>query len=399
MMLSVRALCGPSPRRLLLPLASSLSSASAECALRRTFGSVPAASARSNTLRPGSASNVPSAAFATRWQSSAAKGGDSLSKRAARALGANKKSSEKAAGNKSEKAAPVAATAADASETVEISGSDEGVVAQAEAPPRLHREVTGTSEAADEGKGRVASSEPFQTDASSSPPPPPPPPQASQVLPHQPGHAPPHPPQSAHVHLHEFAPRIVVCGVGGAGGNAVNNMIARGLSGVDFIALNTDAQHLATSLTDNRLQIGTSLTSGLGCGANPDAGRLAAEESRDHIAELLGDAHMVFVAAGMGGGTGTGAAPVVAEVCYNLGILTVGVVTKPFRFEGTHRMRLADEGIRRLTDVVDTLILVPNQNLFKLAADKTSFVDACTYCRFCSSRIFSFLVYFLLETE
>mmetsp|Transcript_9043 Transcript_9043/g.27022 ORF Transcript_9043/g.27022 Transcript_9043/m.27022 type:complete len:109 (+) Transcript_9043:590-916(+) len=108
---------------------------------------------------------------------------------------------------------------------------------------------------------------------------------------------------------------------------------------------------------------------------------------------------MVFVAAGMGGGTGTGAAPVVAEVCYNLGILTVGVVTKPFRFEGTHRMRLADEGIRRLTDVVDTLILVPNQNLFKLAADKTSFVDACTYCRFCSSRIFSFLVYFLLETE
>lgn len=190
---------------------------------------------------------------------------------------------------------------------------------------------------------------------------------------HAAGHA---PPPAAHVHLHEFAPRIVVCGVGGAGGNAVNNMIARGLSGVDFIALNTDAQHLATSLTDNRLQIGTSLTSGLGCGANPDAGRLAAEESRDHIAELLSDAHMVFVAAGMGGGTGTGAAPVVAELCYNLGILTVAVVTKPFRFEGTHRMRLADEGIRRLTEVVDTQIVVPNQNLFKLAADKTSFVDA-----------------------
>jgi cell division protein FtsZ len=147
-------------------------------------------------------------------------------------------------------------------------------------------------------------------------------------------------------------------------------------TGVDFLALNTDAQHLATTLTENRLQIGTSLTSGLGCGANPDAGRLAAEESREQITELLGDAHMVFVTAGMGGGTGTGAAPVVAEICYNLGILTVGVVTKPFRFEGTHRMRLANEGIARLKDTVDTLIMIPNQNLFQLANDSTSFMDS-----------------------
>ena len=146
--------------------------------------------------------------------------------------------------------------------------------------------------------------------------------------------------------------------------------------GVDFLTLNTDAQHLATTLTENRLQIGTKLTSGLGCGANPDAGRLAAEESREQITELLGDAHMVFVTAGMGGGTGTGAAPVVAEICYNLGILTVGVVTKPFRFEGTHRMRLANEGIGRLQEVVDTLIMIPNQNLFLMANDQTSFMDS-----------------------
>lgn len=177
-------------------------------------------------------------------------------------------------------------------------------------------------------------------------------------------------------HLHEFAPKIVVVGVGGGGGNAVNNMIANQLHGVDFLTLNTDAQHLSTTLTDNRIQIGSTLTSGLGCGANPDAGRLAAEESREQITELLSDAHMVFITAGMGGGTGTGAAPVVAEICYNLGILTVGVVTKPFRFEGTQRMRLADEGITRLRGVVDTLIVIPNQNLFHLATDQTSFVDS-----------------------
>jgi cell division protein FtsZ len=155
-----------------------------------------------------------------------------------------------------------------------------------------------------------------------------------------------------------------------------NHLDTHHKTGVDFLALNTDAQHLSTTLTENRLQIGTNLTSGLGCGANPDAGRLAAEESKEEITELLGDAHMVFVTAGMGGGTGTGAAPVVAEVCYNLGILTVGVVTKPFRFEGTHRMRLANEGIGRLKEVVDTLIMIPNQNLFHLANDDTSFMDS-----------------------
>ncbi len=176
--------------------------------------------------------------------------------------------------------------------------------------------------------------------------------------------------------FHEFAPRISVVGVGGAGGNAVNNMIARGLSGVDFLAVNTDAQHLSTTLTDNRLQIGKSVTSGLGCGANPDAGRLAAEESKDEILERIGDAHMVFITAGMGGGTGTGAASVVADLCYSEGILTVGVVTKPFRFEGTHRMRLADEGVERLSGCVDTMIVIPNQNLFGMVDQKTSLMDS-----------------------
>ncbi|GMI10786.1 hypothetical protein TrRE_jg3081 [Triparma retinervis] len=177
-------------------------------------------------------------------------------------------------------------------------------------------------------------------------------------------------------HFNEFAPRICVIGVGGAGGNAVNNMIARNLSGVDFLAINTDAQHLSTTLTDNRLQIGRGVTAGLGCGANPDAGRLAAEESKDEILELVGDNHMVFITAGMGGGTGTGAASVVADLCYQEGILTVGVVTKPFRFEGTHRMRLADEGVGRLQDCVDTMIVIPNQNLFQMVDPKTSLMDS-----------------------
>eukprot|EP00579_Thalassiosira_antarctica_P017323 CAMPEP_0201939958 /NCGR_PEP_ID=MMETSP0903-20130614/44241_1 /ASSEMBLY_ACC=CAM_ASM_000552 /TAXON_ID=420261 /ORGANISM="Thalassiosira antarctica, Strain CCMP982" /LENGTH=568 /DNA_ID=CAMNT_0048481617 /DNA_START=38 /DNA_END=1744 /DNA_ORIENTATION=+ len=179
-----------------------------------------------------------------------------------------------------------------------------------------------------------------------------------------------------HMHLHEFAPKIVVVGVGGAGTNAVNNMVANGLAGVEFLALNTDAQHLSTSLSPNRLQIGTQLTSGLGCGANPDAGRLAAEESSEAIKSCIEDAHMVFITAGMGGGTGTGAAPVVAGLCYDMGILTVSVVTTPFRFEGTHRRRLALEGVDRLKEVSDTLIVVPNQNLFKLVGEKTSFVDS-----------------------
>ncbi|GMI16511.1 hypothetical protein TrLO_g12875 [Triparma laevis f. longispina] len=179
-----------------------------------------------------------------------------------------------------------------------------------------------------------------------------------------------------HASFAEFAPRIVVIGVGGAGGNAVNNMIARSLSGVEFLAVNTDAQHLSTTLTDNRLQIGQSVTAGLGCGANPDAGRMAAEESKDEILEKIKDAHMVFITAGMGGGTGTGAASVVADLCYKEGILTVGVVTKPFRFEGTHRMRLANEGVERLKDCVDTMIVIPNQNLFQLVDPKTSLMDS-----------------------
>lgn len=181
---------------------------------------------------------------------------------------------------------------------------------------------------------------------------------------------------SAGLALHEFAPRIVVVGIGGAGGNALNNMIAKNLEGVDFLALNTDAQHLATTLTDQRIQLGVELTRGLGCGANPEAGRMAAEESREIIREKLEGAHLVFITAGMGGGTGTGAAPIVADICYQLGILTVGVVTLPFFFEGTHRKKLALEGIDRMQGVCDTLITIPNQNLFKLSGPKTPFAEA-----------------------
>lgn len=156
----------------------------------------------------------------------------------------------------------------------------------------------------------------------------------------------------------------------------MNNMIARGLSGVDFLVLNTDAQHLQTTLADHRLQLGRGVTEGLGCGANPDSGRQAALESKDEIAERIGEAHMVFITAGMGGGTGTGAAPVVAEICMERGILTVAVVTKPFRFEGMHRMRLAEEGLRTLQDRVDTLIVIPNQNIFQLVQPKTTLMEA-----------------------
>lgn len=176
--------------------------------------------------------------------------------------------------------------------------------------------------------------------------------------------------------IKQFLPRICVIGVGGAGCNAVNNMIARGLVGVDFICANTDAQHLSHSLAEKKIQIGREVTSGLGCGANPEVGRLAAEESKKEIAELIGDAHMVFITAGMGGGTGTGAAPVVAEVCLEKGILTVAVVTKPFAFEGRHRTRLALEGLRALQDRTDTLIVVPNQNLFKLVDKNTTAIAA-----------------------
>lgn len=174
----------------------------------------------------------------------------------------------------------------------------------------------------------------------------------------------------------EFAPKISVIGVGGAGGNAVNNMIMRGLSGVEFLVCNTDAQHLATTLTDNRLQIGRDITQGLGCGANPDVGKVAGEESKAELLERIGDSHMVFITAGMGGGTGTGAAPIIAKTCHEAGILTVAVVTRPFRFEGSHRMRLAEEGLRRLQDSVDTLLIIPNQNLFRMVDPSTTLLDA-----------------------
>ncbi|CAK4085946.1 unnamed protein product [Aphanomyces euteiches] len=177
-------------------------------------------------------------------------------------------------------------------------------------------------------------------------------------------------------HVNSFAPKIVVVGVGGAGGNAVNNMIARGLQGVDFLVCNTDAQHLKTTLTDNRIQMGSELTGGLGCGANPEAGRLAAEASLDEIMDRIGNANMMFVTAGMGGGTGTGAAPVIAQAALDAGILTVGVVTKPFRFEGSHRMKLADQGLHELKQSVDTMIVIPNQNLFNMSTEKTSLMDA-----------------------
>lgn len=174
----------------------------------------------------------------------------------------------------------------------------------------------------------------------------------------------------------ELKPRIVVFGVGGAGGNAVNNMIAAQLEGVEFVAANTDAQALNMSLTERRIQLGVSLTQGLGCGAKPDVGRGAAEESLDQILEHMQGSHMAFVAAGMGGGTGTGAAPVIARAAKEMGILTVGVVTKPFSFEGSQRMKLAEAGIRELQQYVDTLIIIPNQNLFRVANEKTTFADA-----------------------
>ena len=174
----------------------------------------------------------------------------------------------------------------------------------------------------------------------------------------------------------ELKPRIVVFGVGGAGGNAVNNMIEAGLEGVEFVVANTDAQQLAFSKTDRRIQLGATVTQGLGAGAHPEVGMSAAEESLPEIAEHLDGAHMVFITAGMGGGTGTGAAPAIAKAARERGILTVGVVTKPFTFEGRHRMRLADSGIVELTRHVDTLIVIPNQNLFRVANERTTFAEA-----------------------
>lgn len=176
--------------------------------------------------------------------------------------------------------------------------------------------------------------------------------------------------------LRELKPRIMVCGVGGAGGNAVNNMITSGLQGVDFIVANTDAQALTASRAERIIQMGLQVTEGLGAGSQPEVGRAAAEEAIEEIRDHLAGAHMCFVTAGMGGGTGTGAAPVVARTAREMGILTVGVVTKPFQFEGARRMRIAESGISELHQSVDTLIIIPNQNLFRVANERTTFADA-----------------------
>ncbi|CAI5725961.1 unnamed protein product [Peronospora effusa] len=176
--------------------------------------------------------------------------------------------------------------------------------------------------------------------------------------------------------LSGFAPKIVVVGVGGAGGNAVNNMIARGLQGVEFLVCNTDAQHLRTTLTENRVQMAPELTGGLGCGANPEVGREAAEAAIDEILERVHGANMIFITAGMGGGTGTGAAPVIAQAALDAGVLTVAVVTKPFRFEGNKRAKLAAQGLAELRDSVDTMLVIPNQNLFNMSNERTSLMDA-----------------------
>jgi cell division protein FtsZ len=174
----------------------------------------------------------------------------------------------------------------------------------------------------------------------------------------------------------ELKPRIVVFGIGGAGGNAVNNMVEASLDGVEFVCANTDSQALIHSRAARKIQLGARLTQGLGAGSRPEVGASAAEESLDDIREALNGAHMVFITAGMGGGTGTGAAPVIAQAARDMGILTVGVVTKPFAFEGQRRARLADDGIARLQSSVDTLIVIPNQNLFRVANEKTTFAKA-----------------------
>ncbi|MBC7676756.1 MAG: cell division protein FtsZ, partial [Rhodoferax sp.] len=174
----------------------------------------------------------------------------------------------------------------------------------------------------------------------------------------------------------ELKPRITVFGVGGAGGNAVNNMIDKNLEGVEFVVANTDAQALHQSRAPSKIQMGLKVTEGLGAGARPTVGAAAAVETIEEIVEHLAGAHMCFITAGMGGGTGTGAAPIIAQAARELGVLTVGVVTKPFQFEGNKRMRQADEGIEALQKVVDTLIIIPNQNLFRLANEKTTFTEA-----------------------
>ena len=174
----------------------------------------------------------------------------------------------------------------------------------------------------------------------------------------------------------ELKPRITVVGVGGAGGNAVNNMIRSNLIGCEFVVCNTDAQAMRQSVAERKIQLGIGITRGLGAGSRPDVGRIAAEETLEEIMGALDGSNMVFITAGMGGGTGTGAAPVIARAAREAGILTVGVITKPFHFEGTHRMRLAESGIQELQKFVDTLIIIPNQNLFRVANERTTFADA-----------------------
>ncbi len=179
-----------------------------------------------------------------------------------------------------------------------------------------------------------------------------------------------------HAQHDDLSPRITVFGVGGAGGNAVNNMIEKALEGVEFVVANTDAQALQQSRAPGRIQMGVKITEGLGAGARPSVGSAAAEETIEEIIDHLAGSHMCFITAGMGGGTGTGAAPIIAQAARELGVLTVGVVTKPFQFEGSKRMRQAEEGVEALQKVVDTLIIIPNQNLFRLANEKTTFTEA-----------------------
>jgi cell division protein FtsZ len=174
----------------------------------------------------------------------------------------------------------------------------------------------------------------------------------------------------------DLKPRITVVGVGGAGGNAINNMIASGLEGVEYIVANTDAQALAMSSAERRIQLGVNLTEGLGAGSKPEIGEAAAQEAVEEIRSAISGSHMVFIAAGMGGGTGTGAAGVIARVAKELDILTVGIVTRPFQFEGSRRARAAEMGIAELKKYVDTLIVIPNQNLFRVATEKTTFSEA-----------------------
>ncbi len=176
--------------------------------------------------------------------------------------------------------------------------------------------------------------------------------------------------------VRNMSPKIAVIGVGGAGGNAVNNMIASNLDGCEFLVCNTDAQALETSLSENKVQLGANVTGGLGAGSKPEIGQAAAEESLEEVLRYLDGANMAFVTCGMGGGTGTGAAPVIAKACRQQGILTVGVVTKPFHFEGVHRMEQAERGIEEMQQYVDTLIVIPNQNLFRIANEKTTFAEA-----------------------